>query len=253
MRLLTITGLLFFTACSGKTADVPPVDGSLPNIGWPDLDGGVRFDLAATGPRTDGAVDNSQLVVERPYTLQVPTGYRPGVPAPLLILLHGYGVNGWTQNVYFGLGDIVDQKGFLYAYPDGTSDPTGQHFWNATDACCNFFGSTVDDVAYVNAIIDDVEKKYDVDRKRIFLVGHSNGAFMSYRLACDLSPRIAAIVGLAGAIWQDAARCQPSEPVSVLAVHGTLDVVVVYNGGQIFGNTYPGARETVSRWAGMNG
>jgi polyhydroxybutyrate depolymerase len=185
------------------------------------------------------------LVVARPYDSNIPASYK-GEPTPLLILLHGFGQTGYVQNAYFGLNALSDDKGILLAFPDGTKNANGQRFWAATDACC---GSGVDDVAYINAVIDDMQRQYNVDPKRIFLTGHSNGGFMSHRMACEAASRIAAIASLAGAVWKDATRCQPSEPVSVLEIHGDADADVPYDGDA----TIPSAPETVATWAAKNG
>jgi polyhydroxybutyrate depolymerase len=196
----------------------------------------------------------SSLIAQRPYHFKLPAGYDPSQPTPLVILLHGYGVSGIIQEGYFRLSSIIDDKKFLYAYPDGLIDSQMNRYWNADDACCDFGHTGVDDVAYINAIIDDVQAKYNVDPKRIFLIGHSNGAFLAHRLACD-APRVAAIVSLAGAVWQDAARCQPSSPVAVLQVHGDADQTISYNGGSTgaSGGTYPSAHQTVATWADKDG
>ena len=103
-----------------------------------------------------------------------------------------------------------DQEGFLYLHPDGTTDCLGDPFWNATDACCNFCGSSVDDVAFLSAVLDAIEAQFTVDPRRIFLIGHSNGGFMSYRMACEHADRVAAIASLAGATWFDPLDCGPS-------------------------------------------
>src|SRR5260221_19774 len=118
------------------------------------------------------------------------------------------------------LSALADEKPVLYASADGTVDVTSLRCWNATDACCDIYSKPVDDVAYASAIIDDVESKYSVDRKRIYLLGHSNGGFMVHRLACDLSSRVAAVVSLAGMTWDDAGKCAPTDRVSVLQMHG---------------------------------
>ena len=113
-------------------------------------------------------------------------------------------------------------------------------------------GSDVDDSAYVLSIIQAVQSKFNIDPKKIYLVGHSNGGFMSYRAAHDHSGTIAAIASLAGAgLTIDASA--PPNPVHVLQIHGTSDSVIAYEGGDIQGNTYPGAVATVKRWAGFNG
>lgn len=196
------------------------------------------------------------IFTERPYVLYVPTGFDASKPAPLLVLLHGYGVTGDVQDFFFNLKPVADAHGFLYAYATGTRDqsPMMNPFWNATDACCNFYNSPVDDSAYLTSLIADVNKKHAVDPKRVFFVGHSNGAFMSHRMACDHADKIAAIVSLAGAQYLDASKCNPSEPVSVLQVHGDKDDTIKYDGGMTpGGGTYPGAVATVTTWAQKNG
>jgi polyhydroxybutyrate depolymerase len=193
------------------------------------------------------------LVVARPYTSVVPAGYDPQKPTPLLLLLHGYSSQGILEDAYFGLSSIVDQRGFLYAYPDGTVDQVGLHFWNADDACCNFFGSTVDDVAYLNAVVDDMSARYNVDPRRIFVAGHSNGGFMAHRLACDSAGRFAAAMALAGDVWLDASKCNPSQPIAILQVHGDADQSILYGGGTNgLGKPYPSAHDSVATWAQKN-
>ena len=106
---------------------------------------------------------------------------------------------------------------------------------------------------YLTAILDDAAIKVRVDPKRVYFVGHSNGGFMSHRMACDKSERVAAIVSLAGANWKTLSKCNPTDKVSVLQVHGTLDNTIAYNGGSNFGFVYPSANETVQGWATKNG
>ena len=204
------------------------------------------------GPPGDG---RSPLVEARPYELYVPTGYHAGTPTPLVLMLHGYSANATLQEIYFQLEPGAEAHGFLYARANGTVDGVGNHFWNATDACCNLGHSTVDDVAYLRAVIDDVAARYTVDPKRVFVVGHSNGGFMSHRLACDLADKVAAVVSFAGATYADPGQCNPSQPVSVLEIHGTADLVIGYNGGRVVGAdaAYPAATTTASIWRSKNG
>jgi polyhydroxybutyrate depolymerase len=189
----------------------------------------------------------------RPYDVFVPKSYDGSTAVPLIISLHGYTSSGAKQDLYFKLQPLAEQRGFLYIHPDGTKDTSGNPFWNATDACCDLGAVGTDDAAYLLSMIEQVQQKYKVDAKRIYFVGHSNGAFMSYRMACDHADKIAAIVSLAGATFADPARCKPSQPVSVLQVHGTADNVIAYKGGQILGHTFPPAEKTVSTWAGLDG
>ncbi len=212
-------------------------------------------DTSVIGNGVDAGADAESLVAARPYNFKVPTGYDKTKPTPLVIMLHGYSASGVLEEAYFQLSATSDAQTFLYAYPDGTKDPTNNLFWNADDACCDFYSIPVDDVAYVNAIIDDVETKYNVDTKRIFVVGHSNGAFMSHRLACDSSGRIAAIAALAGEVWADPSKCNPSSTISVLGIHGDADMTILYDGGVAAAGfpAYPPELTTMATWATKNG
>lgn len=187
-----------------------------------------------------------------PVTVHVPPSYDPEVPTPLLFLLHGYGANGAAQESYFQFLPLADEYGLIYLYPNGTVDNGGSRFWNATDACCNFYGSAVDDSGYLLALVDEIKAQLNVDPLRVFFTGHSNGGFMSYRMACDHPETIAAIASLAGATFYDPADCSPASPVHVLQIHGTADTVVLYEGG-VFQVPYPGAVETVEQWAQFGG
>lgn len=208
---------------------------------------------ASAPPVEASTLDAAGIVAARPYTLHVPTGYDASQPAPLLVMFHGYGASGVIEEAYMSLTPTSDAHGFLYAYGDGTLDKTGSRFWNATDGCCDLYGVPVDDVQYFDAIVADVESKYNVDRKRIYVIGHSNGGFMSHRLACDRASTVAAILSLAGAQWEDPTKCQPSAPVAVAEVHGTADQTILYNGGTTMEGTYPGATTTVADWAQKDG
>lgn len=188
-----------------------------------------------------------------PITVTLPSGYDPAEPVPLIVLLHGYGASGAIQEAYMRFGPIQDQYGYAFCAPDGTTNGVGQRFWNATDACCNFQGSNVDDSAYLRTLIESIEAAVEIDARSIHLVGHSNGGFMSYRMACEHSDKIASIASLAGATFQDPADCTGMGPVHVLQIHGTADGTIGYNGGSILGNSYPGALESAQMWALRNG
>ncbi|MCZ6682976.1 MAG: prolyl oligopeptidase family serine peptidase [Planctomycetota bacterium] len=187
-----------------------------------------------------------------PLPVHVPASYDPETPTPLVVLLHGYTSSGAELESRLDIAALVDEFGFLYLYPDGTTRLFGIRFWNATDACCNFSGSNVDDVGYLMDVINEMKTQYNVDPRRVHFVGHSNGGFMSYRMACEHPETIASIVSMAGATFLDAGDCAPSEPVHVLQIHGTADDVIGYNGG-CFTNCYPGAVATVEQWATYNG
>jgi polyhydroxybutyrate depolymerase len=189
----------------------------------------------------------------RPVQMHVPPSYKPGTPVPLVMMLHGYGFQASIEEAYLDITDQSNTQGFIYAMPQGTTDSTGSPFWNASNACCNFDGSTVDDSGYLSSVITEIEAAYSIDPKKVFLIGHSNGGFMSYRMACDHADQIAAIAVLAGEMPNDVSMCKPKQPVSVLQIQGTADMSISYTGGMINGNAYPGAATSVSDWVTLDG
>jgi polyhydroxybutyrate depolymerase len=243
MRLRTAAAFLALASCS--TTSTTPPDGAV------DMNDAASPDVGTADDATGDAYMADPLIAARPYAFKAPADYDPSKKTPLVIMLHGYSASGAVEESYVKFGSV--QKSFLYAYPDGLKDPSGKRFWNADDACCNFANNPVDDVAYIDAIIEDVAKQYNLDRQRVFVFGHSNGGFMAHRLACDLSPKIAAIAALAGDVWNDPTKCKPAQPVSVLQIHGTADMTILYDGGAINNIPYPSATTSVATWAAKNG
>lgn len=210
-------------------------------------------DPSNTDSSTSTGNDDAMLIEQRPYALLVPDNYDPDVAAPLVLSLHGYGATGELQALYFGLTEDAQTRGYLVAMPDGLIDGNQRRFWDATDACCNSTGEPVDDVTYLNAVLNDVVAQYNIDPARIYVIGHSNGGFMAHRLACEIGDRIAAILSLAGANWENAADCPAENSVNVLQIHGTADDTIAYDGGNVGGGNYPSAPQTVAHWAAANG
>lgn len=192
----------------------------------------------------------TRTVMGRDYCVQTPAGYSSSTPTPVLMLLHGLGAAGQPMSDYLGLDALTDLYGVILIKPDGTAGPTGDRYWNAGPECCvpPFTSNAPDDSAYLAAVVDDVKSAFNVDAKRVYLMGHSNGAFMSQRLACDHTGTFAAVVSLAGGV--DPIACHPSAPISFLEVHGTADFVIVYGGGTAIGESqaYPSAEDTVKFW-----
>jgi len=196
----------------------------------------------------------------RPVSLYVPSCYNGETNLPLVILLHGYTSGGAQQEAYMQLQPLAETRGFLYCYPDSAADRWGYQFWNATDACCDYGSTSIDDAGYVRAIIEEIEKRFAVDCKRVYLIGHSNGGYMAYRMACQSADLIAGIASLAGMTFLEPGRCAPSGPVNILHIHGTVDEYEFYVGGANANPTfpsnlppYPGVLQTVRVWAGYNG
>jgi polyhydroxybutyrate depolymerase len=177
---------------------------------------------------TDSLLSGGRM---RDYILYKPAIYTGSTPVPLLLNLHGYGSNSTEQYFYGNFTKIADTANFLVVHPNGTFDASGKRYWNAPVSLNN----TVDDVAFINDMITSLSSKYNIDPNRIYSTGMSNGGFMSYTLACDLSNRITAIASVTGTmVITKLASCTPSRPVPVMQIHGTADAVVPYNGTAFF-------------------
>lgn len=209
---------------------------------------------------TDAATEPQEKVFggDRPVPFfRAPDGVDPKQPLPLVMVLHGYGAGGYVQALYFRLEKLVNDKKFLLVAPDGTVNKSGNRFWNGVPACCDFDTSGVDDVKYLTGLVDEIGQTYAVDKKRVFLVGHSNGGAMAYRLACDATSKFAAAITLAPVFYADPTECKASEPIAIRQMHGTADETVPFEGGKPAGSvltmTLPSARATAEAWAKLNG
>jgi len=177
----------------------------------------------------------------RPVRVVIPNNYDSTVPAPLLIGVHGYSNTAEYFDNYFKIGPSAMKRGVVYASINGYQNVEGLRFWNATDACCDFYGTGVDDAAYIMSLIDEISSKISIDQRMIYLVGHSNGNFMGFNFACRYSERLAGFMGLAGAMYKDFSKCNATHPVNMLHIHGTNDKTIAYDGGFIFFDEYPSA------------
>lgn len=186
---------------------------------------------------------------DRPAVILTPSDYDGTEPLPLLVLLGGYYNLASDLDGWIGASEYVNDEDFILLLPDGTIDPDDAPFWNATDTCCDYYDSGVDDVAYLRGLIAEAQTRLAVDSSRVVLIGHSNGGFMAYRMACDAGDQVTAVVSMAGSGWLDAANCHPTQPVSVLQVHGSVDDVMPFGGD----DEAPGALEMLGRWAERDG
>lgn len=164
---------------------------------------------------------------ERTYRIHIPSRVSADEPAPVVLALHGAGMNGASLIPFSGLNAKADAAGFIAVYPDGTG--LGPFLtWNAGSFPGGRTGRQPDDVAFIAALLDDLATVVVVDTNRVYACGLSNGAMMCYRLAAELSERIAAIAPIAGTIAIRESR--PVRPVSVIHFHGTEDRLVPYAG-----------------------
>lgn len=182
--------------------------------------------------------------LQRDYILYVPASYVPGTPAPLVLNFHGYTSTAFEQMFYGDFRSIADTAGFLVVHPMGTVDQLGNTHWNV-----GWGSSTVDDVGFTAALIDSLSAQYDINQDRIYSTGMSNGGFFSYKLACELSDRIAAIASVTGTMNTGQTNtCHPEHPMPVMEIHGTSDPTVAYD-GTIFFTSIP---NVLAFWAAFN-
>ncbi len=186
--------------------------------------------------------DNS---AKRDDKIHVPDDYDPKKKYPFILTLHGYTSNGRSQLGFFPLSRLAEKYDFIYCAPDGID-----RSWNATDACCDRQGK-VDDSKYLRSLILKAMKEYNIDRKRVYITGLSNGGFMSYRMAHDHSDLVTAIVPFAG-VGFDKWPSNPKNPVSVLHIHGTRDRTIKWGGGGLRSARYPSAEDNFAKWRVFN-
>jgi len=165
--------------------------------------------------------------IKRYYSYYVPASY-DGVKAfPLVLNLHGYNSASWQQAFYGDFRPIADTANFIVVHPDGSFQPgsTTTQFWNV-----GFFPSAIDDVGFLERVIDTISARYYINHTRVYTTGMSNGGYMSYELACQ-SDRFTAIASVTGSMTtQTVNNCNPSKPTPVMQIHGTADPTVPYAG-----------------------
>jgi polyhydroxybutyrate depolymerase len=172
----------------------------------------------------------------RSYRLHVPPSYDPTVAMPVVLNFHGLGSNAAQQEAYTGMSSKADEAGFIAVHPDGVGNS-----WNGGYCCGDASSDDIDDIAFVAELLDQLDTRLCIDNKRIYATGMSNGGFISHRLGCDLTDRIAAIAPVAGT--NVTVSCSPTRPIPVLHFHGTADTTVRYSS----------APTTVADWARRNG
>jgi poly(3-hydroxybutyrate) depolymerase len=197
--------------------------------------------------------DKTSIIIgaDRPSELFLPVTDSSEELTGILINLHGYSGDSISQSNYTFLKESALAAGLVYIAPDGLKDGSGNRYWNASNACCDFAKSGVNDVQYIDGLIDEISNSYKLDKSRIYLFGHSNGHFMSYQYLCTSKNQVAAIAGLAGSMDIDPGKCA-GKSAHVLHIHGDADSTISYEGGALFAQNYPSADEVVKRWSGNN-
>jgi len=193
--------------------------------------------------------------LKRSYTIHIGNSYDQSRPTPLVVVLHGGGGTGKGMVKLTGFNAIADRENFIVVYPNGV-----ENHWNDGRGIQRYRTQVenIDDVGFISALVDRLSDELNIDAKRIYVTGISNGGMMSHRLGCELSQKIAAICPVASNIPVNMASAwEPSRPVSVLIINGTDDPLVPWGGGDIrFGRAKLGevlsVADTVKFWVGKN-
>jgi polyhydroxybutyrate depolymerase len=203
---------------------------------------------APTPPAVAGHIEVGGLT--REYLVVAPLDVAERDALPLLLALHGRTGTIADAETISGYDTMAVDPGAVVVYPQGYKGS-----WNAGTCCEEANRESVDDVGFLRALIDRMEADYPIDPTRVFIVGGSNGGEMAERAACELSDRIAAIADVVGTLLVD---CQPSQPVSVIAIHGTADTMIPIAGGLTDDPSCqdapcPAFADVMERWRQMDG
>jgi polyhydroxybutyrate depolymerase len=190
----------------------------------------------------DRTVTIMHLGLTRTANVHLPAGWNGQTPRAVVLNFHGRNSTATQQNLLSGMNTLSDRAGFIAVHPQGVSNT-----WNAGLCCGEAQTRRIDDVGFVRALLDSLQGSLCIDSKRVYATGLSNGGFISHRLGCELSDRIAAIAPVAGTNLTT--PCTPGRAVPVLHVHGTADTIVPYAGiGGI-----ASVDDTMDGWARRNG
>jgi len=204
--------------------------------------------VPASAPATAGEPRTLQTGgVTRRYFLYLPSTWHRGRPAPLVLVFHGGGGRASGIAPHTGFSRLAEREGFVVAYPQGLNGR-----WNDGRG----YAAARDDVGFVRALLDTLERELAIDPRRVYATGISNGAMFAYRLACDLPGVLAAVAPVAGAMPADLAPgCAHTQPVSVLAFQGTADPLMPYAGGGVARRRgrVLSAEQSIAFWATTSG
>ncbi|MEC9137852.1 MAG: PHB depolymerase family esterase [Candidatus Thermoplasmatota archaeon] len=210
-------------------------------------------------------VDHGGL--ERCWQQHIPEGLDPGRPVPLLIDMHGYASDSTNHKKLSSFDRIADEHGAIVVYPDGVlgrnlpTDIEENQAWNAGWCCAHSAKNDVDDVGFIERVVNFTLEMHNVDSNRIYASGWSNGCAMAQRLAMESSHIFAAVGCMAMYLVND--PTEQYSPIPIMEVHGFLDQIVLYESTILsipFNEdmwTEPeayetGAVENMFEWAGHN-
>ena len=212
--------------------------------------------LAAAEPLGPGDHTLSLAVggLQRSAIVHVPPQYDRTVAMPVVLAFHGGGANADNMVRFSGLNDKADEAGFIAVYPNGTGRLQRMLTFNGGNCCGQAAANGVDDVEFTRRLLDEVAGACSIDSKRVFATGMSNGGIMAYRLASELSDRIAAIAPVGGPMGTKG--CRPGRPVSVIHFHGTDDAFAPFQGGRgrgLSGTSFFSVDHSIAAWVEADG
>jgi len=179
----------------------------------------------------------------RTYLVFRPASLGAGKQVPLVLALHGYTQTAPALEGGTRFNELATTDGFEVVYPGGYHNS-----WNAGFCCGDAQSEKLDDVGFIKVLIDHLISTGGIDSTRVFVTGLSNGGFMSYRLACELSDHVLAIASVSGTMVTPLSGCHPQHPVSVLEMHGTADDIVPYDGSGTGIGYFPSSSAVISDW-----
>jgi polyhydroxybutyrate depolymerase len=181
--------------------------------------------------------------------------YDGTTPLPLVLAIHGATSNPRLMERFSGLSDKAEQAGFILGYPAGTGALANVLTWNGGVCCGYAANNNVDDIAFFRRLLDDLMGSLQIDRKRVYLAGMSNGAHMAYRLAVEMGERFAAIACVAGPMTIEPTAA--TKPMPLLHIHGTHDEFAPFDGGRgprsLYREPLRSVPETIAAWVRVNG
>lgn len=221
-----------------------------------------------TGEEAPGPGDRSFTLtvgdLERQYTVHIPARYESAKPAPVVMMFHGAGGTARGAMRQTGWSAKADAAGFLAVFPEAVSrDPSrpprfknNPQVWNDGSGRGHARRANIDDVGFINAVIDDLKSRFAIDERRIYATGFSNGASMTFRVGTELSKRIAAIAPVSGLLWLKHPKLE--RPVPLIYLIGTEDPFnppdsVKATMANRKTNPRPSPRGSVERWAKLLG
>jgi len=255
--------VLILSGCKNKEVSVDneesstPVASALPTLP-PNASSTPVPSEESTGKILQGSMEFEGYV--RTYEYYLPSTYNSKTPIPAILCFHGLGSNAYGQQLLTGFNQVAEEKGFIVIYPESTfidTDETtddGSDFswgkqWNAGYENLQFTAG-VDDVGFISSLIDKLTTELNLDEKRIYATGASNGAVFTQLLALELSDKIAAVASVIGALAEAPSKeVKPLRPISVLLIMSDTDPIMPFDG---LPDTFLSADQTVSYWIKQN-